>query len=353
MTHIAGSRFGALSDGTAVDLYTLTSAAGSSVSICTYGATVTSIRVPDRAGAFADVVLGFDTLRDLARRDYFFGATIGRCANRIAGGSFELGGKTYRLAQNDGNNSLHGGLRGFDTVVWDCAVASGATGDELVCRYVSPDGEEGFPGTLTVAVTFSFDDNSALKIHYEAVSDADTLCNLTNHSYFNLAGHGSGSVLDEEAKIFASRLTASDAESLPTGRLLDVAGTPMDFRDFHALGERIDADYTLLIYGRGYDHNYVLDKPAGTLGPCAALRDPKSGRRLDVETTMPCVQLYSGNFLRGDAPAKSGAVYPPRGGVCFETQFAPDAVHHPDFASPVLRAGEKYDQTSIYRFSVE
>ena len=353
MTHISKTRFGTLPDGTAVGLYTLTNAGGGSVSVCAYGAALTSICVPDRTGALADVVLGFDTLADYARRDYFFGATIGRCANRIAGGRFELGGKTYRLAQNDGRNSLHGGLRGFDTVVWGCEIVPGVTGDELRCRYVSPDGEEGYPGTLTVTVTFSFDDNNALKICYEAISDADTLCNLTNHSYFNLAGHDSGSVLAQEAKIFASRLTESDAESLPTGRLLDVAGTPMDFRDFRALGARIDADDTLLKYGHGYDHNYVLDKPAGTLGPCAALRDPKSGRRLDIETTMPCVQLYSGNFLRGDAPAKAGAVYPPRGGVCFETQFAPDAVHRPAFASPILRAGEKYDQTTIYRFSVE
>ncbi|MGI5978244.1 MAG: aldose epimerase family protein [Oscillospiraceae bacterium] len=353
MTHIEKVHFGELADGTKVPLFTLTNANGSRVGICAYGAAITSIYVPDRNGVLADVVLGFDRLSDYARRDYFFGATIGRCANRIAGGCFPLGGKTYRLPCNDGRNHLHGGPRGFDTRIWDCAVVRGTTGDELVASYRSPDGEEGYPGTLDVSVTFSFDDNNALRIDYSAIPDADTLCNLTNHSYFNLAGHDSGSVLEQEVRLFASRLTESDAESISTGRLLEVAGTPMDFRDFHTLGERIGEDDTLLKYGHGYDHNYVLDKPAGVLGPCATLRDPKSGRRLDIETTLPCVQLYSGNFLCGDAPAKDGAVYPPRGGVCFETQFAPDAVHHPNFASPVLKAVRKYLQTTIYRFSAE
>ena len=352
MTRITKENFGRFA-GRDIGLYTLTNAGGGSVSVCAYGAAVTAVRMPDRSGVFADVVLGFDTLADYLRRDYFFGATMGRCANRIAGGCFQLGGKTFQLARNDGRSHLHGGPHGFDTVVWACAVAQGETGDELIARYRSPDGEEGYPGTLDVAVTFSLSGDNELKISYAAQADADTLCNLTNHSYFNLAGHDSGSVLKQEVRLYASRLTESDAESIPTGRLLTAAGTPMDFREFHALGERIDADYPLLNYGHGYDHNYLLDKDPGKLTPAAELRDPSSGRHLTVLTTLPCLQLYSGNFLRGDAPAKGGAVYPPRGGVCFETQFAPDAVHHPDFASPVLRKGESYRQTAVYRFSVD
>lgn len=349
MTHITSKSFGKTNDGVPAELYTFKNSSGNEVSVCSYGGAIVSIKVPDRGGNLADVVLGYDDLKGYLTREYFYGAAIGRCGNRIDKGSFFLGGKRYQLNCNDGNNHLHGGYRGFDTYVWDCEIKKNKDGECLVLRHKSPDGDENYPGNLEVAITYSWNDKNELTLHYEAVSDADTVCNLTNHSYFNLAGHDSGKILDQEVKIYASRITEADKESIPTGKFLDVEGTPMDFRDFHTVGERINSDYCELKYGRGYDHNWVLDK-GRKMGICAEMYDKKSGRHLTCFSTCPCMQFYSGNFIAGDQKGKGGYIYQKRGGMCFETQFAPDAVNKPMFDSPVLKAGEKYSETTVYRF---
>jgi aldose 1-epimerase len=352
MTRITSKPFGA-AQGTQAVLYTFTNKSGCEVSVCSYGATVVSIKVPDRNGKLADIVLGYDNLEGYMSRANFFGATVGRCCNRIAKAQFKLNGKTYKLARNDGKNHLHGGLKGFDAVIWDCTVKSNEDGDYLELRHESPDGDENYPGNLKLTLEFSFNDSNELKLHYTAVSDADTICNLTNHSYFNLAGHDSGSILDQEVKINAKVFTESDKQSIPTGKFISVEGTPMDFREFHTVGERINADYYELKNANGYDHNWVIDKESKKLGLCAEMYDKKSGRHLTCLTTSPCVQFYTGNFINGEPKGKGGITYLPRGGMCIETQFAPDAINKPMFESPVIKAGEKYDETTIYRFDVK
>ncbi len=352
MTTITRRPFGKLPAGGEAEIFTLKNEAGMEASVSSYGGIVTSIRAPGRGGRFDDVVLGYDDLAGYLSDGGHFGATVGRYANRIAKGRFTLNGKTYALACNDGNNHLHGGPGGFDHRLWRGEAGSDETGANLTLRLHSPDGEEGYPGALDVAVTFSLSGKNELILHYRAKSDADTLCNLTNHSYFNLAGHASGAVLSQRMKLFASHFTPADSESIPTGEIADVAGTPMDFRAFHALGERIDDDFEQLRFAHGYDHNWVLDKAPGVLGLCAQAFDEASGRLLTCETTLPCVQLYTANFLE-NVRGKAGAVYPKRGAFCIETQFAPDSPNKPAFASPVLRAGENYDQTTVYRFEVK
>lgn len=352
MTKITSKPFGKTKSGEPVTLYTFTSNNGCEVSVCSYGGTIVSIKVPDREGKLADVVLGYDDVSGYEAGRCFFGAAIGRCGNRIARGRFTLNGKEYRLACNDGRNHLHGGLKGFNAVVWDCEVKKNETGDCLVLHHTSPDGDENYPGNLDVTITYSFSDDNELRLRYEAKTDADTVCNLTNHSYFNLAGHDSGNILNHQVKIYADSFTPADNESIPTGEIRSVEGTPMDFRDFHVVGERIDADFDQLKYAGGYDHNWVLNKGAKKMGLCAELYDPKSGRHMVCETTLPCVQFYCGNFIAGER-GKNGAVYNKRAGLCFETQFAPDAINKPNFDSPILRTGEKYDETTIYRFDVK
>lgn len=315
--------------------------------ILTYGGAVRFLTVPGRTGNPVDVALGFDTIEDYQTQDKFMGALMGRHANRIGGSAFTLNGKRYPLLANDGENHLHGGAKGFDKQVWTLESASE---DQAVLSLVSPDGQEGYPGNLSVQVTYTLR-GGALAIHYEAQSDAPTLCNLTSHGYFNLAGHDSGSVLEQELQLFAEQFTPSGKDSLPVGVLQPVAGTPMDFRTLTPLGARIDDDFDQLRWAGGYDHNWVVDGKVSVLRPAAKAVCRKSGVTMEVETTSPGVQLYTGNYLGGGGPAgKGGAVYRPRDGFCLETQFFPNATNCPVFLQPVLMPGARFDHTTVYRF---
>lgn len=349
MTRITARPFGTTPAGTAVELFTLQNASGCTADIATYGARIVAVRVPDREGKLADVVLGYDSLDGYLSRVSYFGAVVGRCANRIRGGRFALGGRTVQLNCNSGKNHIHGGYQGFDDKVWEPTVETGPEGERLKLAIRSPDGEERYPGNLTVTVTYSFSDQNELALHYQAVSDADTVCNLTNHSYFNLGGYGSGDILGHRVRLNADRFTEADGESIPTGRIREVAGSPLDFRQFHAVGERIDADSDQLRQAGGYDHNWILNRNGGGLALCGEVIDDRSGRRLTCRTTSPCVQFYTGNHLSGRR-GKGGLPMVSRTGLCLETQYAPDAVNHPEWDSPVLKAGEPYDHTTVYRF---
>lgn len=352
MTEITSKPFFQTEDGEAI-LYTLKNSKGMEVEISSFGGAVAAIRVPDRKGEFADVVLAYDSPEGYVTRTNFFGVVVGRCANRIKGARFTLGGTEYQLNKNEGENQLHGGLAGFDVKLWEGSVIENRYGQALRLTYTSPDGEEHYPGTLNVKLTCSLSEQNELILHYDAVSDADTVCNLTNHSYFNLAGHDSGDILSHELKIYASNFTETDAESIPTGRVLPVAGTPMDFTAFRRVGERIDQPFGQLQMAGGYDHNFVLDHAPGEVSLCAEVRDPASGRRLVCLTDCPGVQFYSGNGIDGSVTGKQGVRYGRRAGLCLETQFAPDAVNHPEWDSPVLKAGQRYEHTTIYRFEID
>jgi aldose 1-epimerase len=339
--------WGKTKDGQAVDLYVLRSGSGAEVEISTFGGAVVSLKVPDRQGKMGDVVLGYES--DTAH----LGAIIGRYGNRIAHAQFSLDGKTYTLAKNNGDNSLHGGLKGFDKVVWAAKEISAKEGPSLELSYLSKDGEEGFPGNLKVTVRYTFTGN-ALRIVYHATTDKKTVVNLTNHSYFNLAGAGSGSVLDTVLTINADKFTPVDAGMIPTGELRDVTGTPFDFRQPATIGARINQDDEQLKLGNGYDHNYVLRSAAGDRKETLAARalEPVSGRVLEVWTTEPGVQLYTANFL-DVAKGKGGIAYKRRTAFCLETQHFPDSPNHPQFPSTVLNPGETYHTSTTYRFSVE
>jgi aldose 1-epimerase len=343
--------FGSTPDGVAVDAYTLTNKNGSNVKIITYGARVVGIQVRDRDGKFGDVVLGFEDQQGYDKDTSFQGAIVGRYGNRIALGHFTLDGKTYTLAQNNNGNHLHGGLRGFDKVVWIAKGSVVAGAARLRLTYVSKDMEEGYPGKLTATVTYTLTNSDELKIEYAATTDKATVLNLTNHSYFNLAGAGSGDILKHEVKLNARRFTPTNETSIPTGELRNVKGTPFDFTTATAIGARIEDKYEQLISGNGYDHNFVLSKPAGKLGLAAEVYEPTSGRVLRVSTTEPGVQFYSGNFLSG-AIGKQGLAYPRRSAFCLETQHFPDSPNKPKFPTTVLRPRERYTQTTIYQFSV-
>jgi aldose 1-epimerase len=338
--------FGKTPDGTPVELYELTNGR-ITAKVMTYGGIVTELNVPDRQGNAADVVLGFETLDAYIARNPHFGALTGRVANRIAGASFTLDGKEYKLAANNGPNTLHGGKKGFDKVVWKAEDVSGPAGPAVKLTYVSPDGEEGFPGKLSVAVTYTVTQDDALKIDYSATTDKPTLVNLTNHSYFNLAGQTGGTILDHEMMIAADQYTAADDAYIPTGELKSVQGTPLDFTSPKALGARIAQ-----IKGEpgGYDHNYVIRPDKRSPALAARVREPSSGRVMEVFTTEPGVQLYTGNFLDGSVMGK-GVVYKKHTGFCLETQHFPDSPHHPEFPSIVLRPGATYKTTTIYKFS--
>lgn len=339
--------YGTTRSGEAVEAITLESGAAS-CTILTYGATLQSLTVPGRDGKPVDVVLGLGSLEHYEDNpDKCLGATVGRHANRIAGASFSLNGVEYPLAANNGPNNLHGGPTNFSTRVWKAEEVPGG----VRFTYVSPHMEEGFPGTLTAQVTYLLE-GTTLTLQYRAVSDRDTLCSLTNHSYFNLSGHASGSVLDHVLTLHAETYTPSDAAAIPTGEIAPVENTPMDFRTPATLGSRIDEPFQQLLWGKGYDHNYVVDGPVGTLRPAAELASPKTGIVMEVETTSPGVQLYTGNYLDGRPSGKDGVRYQPRDGVCLETQFFPDAIHHANFPQPVLRAGEVWAHTTVFRFSV-
>jgi aldose 1-epimerase len=345
--------FGQTADGKRVDLYTLTNAGGMEVKITSYGATVVSLVVPDRNSKPADVVLGYDSLEDYIAGGYYFGCIAGRYANRIAGGKFTLDGTEYRLAANDGGNHLHGGLRGFDKMVWQAREFEDNVDMGLRFSYLSPEGEEGYPGNLACTVIYTLNAANELKIDYRAATDTPTIVNLTQHAYFNLAGAGSGNILSHELMINADRFTPVDSRLIPTGELKSVQGTPFDFTRSTAIGARIDSDDEQLILGKGYDHNWVLNKDVD--GPSLAARalERDSGRTLEVYTTQPGLQFYSGNFLANRIAAKAGQIYHHRGGFCLETQHFPDSPNRPNFPSTVLEPGAKYEHTTIYKFTAE
>jgi aldose 1-epimerase len=346
-TSVAKQAFGHTSEGTAVDIYTLADGKVEA-RIMTYGGIVVSLRTPDRNGKIDDVVLGCDSVEKYEAQTAHFGGIIGRYANRIAHGSFKLDGQKYAIQKNHGDNALHGGTRGFDKVVW----AAKEITDGIELTYVSKDGEQGFPGTLTTTVRYTLS-RSALRIEYSATTDKDTVLNLTNHSYFNLAGQGKGDVLGHVLKIDASRMTPVDATLIPTGELKSVAGTPFDFRTPHAIGERINADDTQLQLGKGYDHNFVLDHPPGELAEAAEVYEPTTGRILKVLTTEPGLQLYTGNFLDGSITGKEGRVYNRRFAFCLETQHFPDSPNHAAFLSTELKPRQKFHSVTVFEFSAD
>ncbi len=348
--NITQQPFGNLSDGTAVDLFTLTGNAGLEVAVTNYGGIVVSILAPDRAGSRAEVTLGFDSLDGYLQKHPFFGALVGRFANRIAGGRFTLNGVTYTLAKNNGPNHLHGGLKGFDKQVWQAEPFQAADRVGVVLRYLSPDGEEGYPGNLSTTVTYTLTDQNELRIDYHAQTDQPTIINLTNHTYFNLAGQGD--ILGHEVMINADRFTPVNENLIPTGELRPVAGTPLDFTRPTPIGARIDADDEQLRRANGYDHNFVLNAAGDLSVLTARVVEPSTGRVLEVYTTQPGMQFYTGNFLDGSLTGR-GRVYHRRTGFCLETQHFPDSPNQPNFPSVVLNPGQEYHHTTIYKFSVQ
>jgi len=341
--------FGKMPDGPEVKIYTLANRKGMVVKVTEYGGIITELWVPDRNGKTGNVVLGFDNLDRYVKGHPFFGAITGRVANRIARGKFTLDGKEYTLAVNNGPNHLHGGLKGFDKKVWKSRPLRGLSREVAVeFTYISPDGEEGYPGTLTTTVIYTLTDDNELRIDYTATTDKATIVNLTNHSYFNLGE--SGSILDHILMINADRYTAADATLIPTGELTSVKGTGLDFTQPRRIGDRI-ADY--MSFAKGYDHNYVLNGSGKSLSLAARVQEPKSGRVMEVWTTEPGVQLYCGNHLDGSLTGINGAVYKQHTGFCLETQHFPDSINKPGFPSVVLRPGQTFKSTTAHRFAVE
>jgi aldose 1-epimerase len=348
---IAKTPFGTMSDGTQVDLFTMTTPKGVSAAITNYGGIVVSLKTPDKAGKYGDIVLGFEDLKGYLQDEPYFGALVGRYANRIAKAKFTLDGKEYKLAANDNRNTLHGGTKGFDKVVWSATSSSDAKGASLALAYVSKDGEEGYPGTLTAKVVYTLSEKGDLMIDYSATTDKNTVLNLTNHSYFNLAG--SGDILGTELTLFATRYTPVDAGLIPTGELRAVKSTPFDFLKPHRVGERIEAKDEQIKLGGGYDHNWVLDSSSGKLAKAAVVRDPGSGRVLEVWTTQPGIQFYTGNFLDGKLKGKGGVTYNKRSALCLETQHFPDSPNQPKFPTAELKPGETYHQVTVWKFGVK
>lgn len=351
-THmIKKEAFGATRNGKPVELYTLTNQHGMEVRIMTYGGIVVSLRAPDKNGHFADVVLGSDKLDGYLGGSPYFGALIGRYGNRIANARFTLDGKEYVLAKNNGPNSLHGGIKGFDKVVWQAEPVekTGETG--LILKYTSADGEEGYPGTLNATVTYRLDEENELTINYRATTDKATPVNLTNHSYFNLAGEGNGNILAHVLMLNADHFTPVNETLIPTGEISSVKGTPLDFTQPTAIGARINDHYEQLVLGHGYDHNFVINRKAPGLAFAARVYEPTSGRVLEVYTSQPGVQFYTGNFLNGTITGKHGHVYMQRSAFCLETQHYPDSPNQPSFPSTILRPGEIYQSTTAYKFS--
>lgn len=354
MRGIHREQFGVTPEGQSVDLFTLTNARGMEVRLISYGGIVVSLRVPDRHGRFDDVTLGYDSLEDYLRENPYLGALIGRFGNRIANGRFRLNGREYLLSTNDGPNHLHGGDRGFHTMVWEVEPFEEDHHVGAVLAHTSPAGEQGFPGTVEVRVTCTLTDQDELMFDYHATTDEATPINLTQHSYWNLAGEQDEDVLDHELLIRASRFTPVDPTLIPTGEMREVAGTPFDFTTARAVGARIGADDEQLHFAGGYDHNFVLDRPEGDgLAFAARLHEPHSGRVLEIHTTEPGLQFYSGNFLNGSLIGKQGRVYGHRSGLALETQHFPDSPNHPEFPSTVLRPGEAYTSRTVYRFLVQ
>jgi aldose 1-epimerase len=355
--------WGRTPDGKAVDLTTLRNTDGIEVRIATLGGTIVSLRAPDRAGQIDDVVLGYDDVAQYVPNPTYFGCLVGRYANRIAGGRFTLEDQTYTLAQNNGPNHLHGGRVGWNQAIWHAEPFQNRSGVGVVLTHTSPDGDEGYPGTVTAEVTYTLTDRNDLRVDYRATTDKPTIINLTQHSYFNLAGTRANDVLGHELMINADRFTAVDETLIPTGELASVEGTPFDFRTAHAIGARIAESDVQLQRGRGYDHNFVLNRPENVRPkpdsttdetPTLAARvfEPTTGRTLEIATSEPGLQFYSGNFLDGTIKGKGGRVYGPRGGFCLETQHFPDSPNHANFPSTVLRPGQQYRSTSVYSFGV-
>jgi aldose 1-epimerase len=331
-----------------MELYTLKKSNGVQAAISTYGGVLVSLKVPDRAGVLGDVVLGFDDLEGYLLPPPYFGAIIGRYGNRIAHARFTLNGVEYKLAKNDGENTLHGGNRGFDKVLWN---ANKLSGQSLELTYLSKDGEEGYPGNLSVTVVYALTDNNELQIDYTATTDKDTVVNLSNHSYFNLAGQGEGDILAHQLTLNADRFTPVDQGLIPTGELRNVEGTPFDFRQPHAIGERIESADEQIALGGGYDHNFILNRTGDGLSLAARVTEPNSGRVMEVLTTEPAIQFYTGNFLDGTIRGKGGKVYGRRSAFCLETQHYPDSPNHPSFPSTVLKPGATYRTITVYRFT--
>jgi aldose 1-epimerase len=338
-------------DGKPVNLYTFVNANGVEIRAMNYGGIIVSMRVPDRKGQFADIVLGHDTLDGYIPNPPYIGAVVGRYANRIANGTFTLDGKTYTLPKNDGPNTLHGGVnRTFDRVVWDDeALPDGKNG--VAFTFLSKDGEEGFPGNLKIKVTYTLTDANELVVDYEATTDKATPINVSQHSYFNLAGEGTGDILNHEVRLNADRFTPVDKNLIPTGELRPVKGTPLDFTTPTKIGARIDDNYDQIVLGHGYDHNFVINRKGRGLVLAARVYEPTTGRVLEVSTTQPGVQFYTGNFLDGTVTGKQGHVYKRRYGFCLETQHFPDSPNHPQFPTSILRPGETFHETTVFKFS--
>ncbi|NLB79445.1 MAG: galactose mutarotase [Clostridiaceae bacterium] len=350
---ITSRPFGNLPDGTGVNLYTLTNKNGLKAEILNYGGIVVSLYVPDKDGNLADVVLGYNKLEDYLDRSPFFGALIGRNSNRMEGASFNLNGIKYNLNKNEGNNQLHGGIIGYDKKMWDAKILSDDN-EALELSLFSPDMDENYPGNLEVRVIYRLSDENALEINYYAASDKDTIVNLTNHTYFNISGHDSGTILNQELSIDADFYTPINSELLPTGEIYSVKGTPFDFTQLKRIGEGLSDSYEneQMKFGNGYDHNFVLRTPAGSSPrEIAKVYDSKSGRLMTVLTTKPAVQFYSGNGLKGAGLGKDGILYDKWHGLCLETQFYPNSMKYSHFTSPVLKAQQTYHHATIYKFS--
>lgn len=344
--------WGKSKDGTAVDLYTLTNEKGMVVKITNYGGIITELIVPDRDGNKGDVVLGFETLDEYLAGHPFYGALVGRYCNRIAKGKFSIDGTEYTLVTNNGPNHLHGGTVGFDKVVWDTKAIKTDDGVGIEMKYTSADGEEGYPGKLEVTTTYLINNNNELHLLFKATTSKPTHVNLTNHSYFNLAGHGSGDILGQDLMINANHFTPADSTLIPTGEIRKVEGTPLDFTTSTAIGKRIKSDYEQIVLGNGYDHNFVINDYDGSLQLAATAYDPKTGRVMDVLTTQPGVQLYTSNG-GGERKGKDGKVYKQHGAFCLETQHYPDTPNQSNFPTTLLKPSETYDQTIVYRFSTK
>lgn len=351
-TRIERRPFGKTESGETVEVFTLSRPGATTVKVSSWGGYITSILAPDRDGKLKDVTLGYANLAGYLSDSSYFGCLVGRYANRIAKASFTLDGKRYTLSANDGPNTLHGGPSGFCHRLWAAKVVAGKDGDAVELSYVSRDGEEGFPGTLTAKVVYSLREDGGLVIDYSATSDAPTVVNLTNHAYFNLAGEGEGTILDHELQLVADAFSPVDTRLIPSGEPRPVQGTPFDFRTPVAIGQRINAADEQVQFGHGYDHNFVVRGTPGTLRLAARVVDPKSGRVLEMLTTEPGVQFYTGNFLDGKTAGKSGKPYVKRGAFCLEAQHFPDSPNQPAFPSVVLRPGQTYRQTTVYRLSV-
>jgi aldose 1-epimerase len=353
MTEINKQRWGTTASGEEVELYILRNARDMEAAITNYGGRLVRLKALDRNGRPDDVVLGFDTLDGYLQKNPFFGALVGRYANRIANAEFKLDGKTYHLPRNSGDNSIHGGIKGFDKVVWRGRPVETTDGPALQLIYTSKDGEEGYPGTLTATVVYSMKDSGELHIDYLATTDQTTVLNLTNHSYFDLSGQGHGNIVNHVVKLNADRFTPVNEHLIPTGELRSVDNTPFDFRKPTRIGERIDDKDQQMLYGQGYDHNYVLNGNRRVPSLAVRISDPQSGRVMEVLTTQPGVQFYTGNHLDGSVRGKGGVAYGFRSGVCFETQHFPDSPNHPEFPSTELSPGNRYQETTIFRFSTE